>query len=147
VRFLRLLLRKVPGKLLVIWDGSPIHRGQAIKGVLARGAAKQIHLERLPGHAPELNPEEGIWNLLTRGELGNGCCHDRAELTCEGRRANERQRQRRAVILAGFAHAACPLSFPRSASETNAAAHAAFVAWGNCFALLCWLSGQRANRH
>ena len=26
VAFLRLLLRKIPGKLLVIWDGSPIHR-------------------------------------------------------------------------------------------------------------------------
>ncbi len=31
VRFLRLLLRKVPGKLLVIWDGATIHRAQAIK--------------------------------------------------------------------------------------------------------------------
>jgi hypothetical protein len=29
VRFLRLLLRKLKGKLLVIWDGAPIHRGQA----------------------------------------------------------------------------------------------------------------------
>src|ERR1051326_4730236 len=29
VRFLRLLLRKIQGKLLVIGDGSPIHRGQA----------------------------------------------------------------------------------------------------------------------
>jgi hypothetical protein len=29
VRFLRLLLRRIAGKLLVIWDGSPIHRGQA----------------------------------------------------------------------------------------------------------------------
>lgn len=31
VRFLRLLLRKIKGKLLVIWDGSPIHRAQEIK--------------------------------------------------------------------------------------------------------------------
>jgi hypothetical protein len=31
VRFLRLLLRKLPGKLLVIWDGASIHRAQAIK--------------------------------------------------------------------------------------------------------------------
>jgi hypothetical protein len=35
VRFLRLLLRKLKGKLLVIWDGSPIHRGQAENRVLA----------------------------------------------------------------------------------------------------------------
>ena len=56
--FLRLLLRKIPGKLLVIWDGSPIHRAKAIKEFLAARAAKRLHLERLPGYAPELNPQE-----------------------------------------------------------------------------------------
>ena len=35
VRFLRHLLRQVPGKLLLIWDGSPIHRGQAVKDFLS----------------------------------------------------------------------------------------------------------------
>ncbi len=31
VAFLRVLVRKIRGKLLVIWDGSPIHRAKAIK--------------------------------------------------------------------------------------------------------------------
>jgi len=62
VAFLRVLLRKIRGKVLVIWDGSPIHKGQPIKDYLARGAAKRLHLERLPGYAPDLNPDEGIWN-------------------------------------------------------------------------------------
>jgi transposase len=109
VRFLRLLLRKIPGKLLLIWDGSPIHRGQVIQEFLARGAAKRIHLERLPGYAPELNPEEGIWNLLKRKELGNVCCADLAKLVGEVTRAKGRLRHRQATILACFAHAACPL--------------------------------------
>jgi hypothetical protein len=26
------------------------------------GAAKRLHLEQLPGYAPDLNPDEGIWN-------------------------------------------------------------------------------------
>jgi transposase len=60
VRFLRLLLRKIRGKLLVIWDGSPIHRGQPVKDFLRNGAARRLHLEQLPGYAPELNPVEGI---------------------------------------------------------------------------------------
>ncbi len=34
VGFLRVLLRKVPGKVLVIWDGSPIHRSQVGPGDL-----------------------------------------------------------------------------------------------------------------
>ncbi len=31
VGFLRVLMRKISGKLVVIWDGSPIHRGHEIK--------------------------------------------------------------------------------------------------------------------
>ena len=67
VRFLRLLLRKLTGKLLVIWDGAPIHRGQAVKAFLRRKAAKRLQLVQLPGYAPELNPDEGIWNLSQAG--------------------------------------------------------------------------------
>lgn len=52
----RLLLRKISGKLLVIWDGAPIHRGQAIKAFLARGAAKRLYLEQLPSYAPDTLP-------------------------------------------------------------------------------------------
>ena len=107
--FLRLLLRKLPGKLLVVWDGAPIHRGQAIKDFLAHGAAQRLHLERLPGYAPDLNPQEGIWNLLKRRELKNVCCRDLAELGQELTWAKERLRHRRESILACFAHAACPL--------------------------------------
>src|SRR5712691_2983624 len=56
IGFLRVLLRKIKGKLLIIWDGSPIHRSQEIKAFLKAGAAKRLHLEQLPGYAPDLNP-------------------------------------------------------------------------------------------
>jgi transposase len=98
VGFLRVLLRKIRGKVLVIWDGSPIHKGQPIKDYLARGAAKRLHLERLPGYAPDLNPDEGIWNYLKRVELRNRCCADLAELHLELRRAKERLRHKRTII-------------------------------------------------
>jgi transposase len=109
VRFLRLLLRKLPGKLLVIWDGASIHRAQAIKEFLSRGAAKRIHLERLPGYAPELNPQEGVWNLLKRRELKNVCCRDLPHVATELRLAKERLRHRRTVLRQCFAHAGCPV--------------------------------------
>jgi len=98
VRFLRLLLRKIAGKLLIIWDGAPIHGGQPIKDFLAHGAAKRLHLERLPGYAPDLNPVEGIWNYLKCRELGNVCCKDFTELDTALRRAKERLRHKRQVI-------------------------------------------------
>lgn len=38
VAFLRVLLRKIRGKILLIWDGSPIHRAHQIKDAsVARG--------------------------------------------------------------------------------------------------------------
>src|SRR6202035_4024952 len=43
IPFLQMLLRKIPGKLLVIWDGSPIHRSKVIKAFLAEGAGKRLH--------------------------------------------------------------------------------------------------------
>jgi transposase len=100
VRFLRLLRRKVRGKLLVIGDGAPIHRGQPSKDFLHKGAARRRHLEQLPGYAPEVHPDEGIWNYLKRVELGNRCCHDLAELALALRRAKERLRHQRHVIQA-----------------------------------------------
>jgi transposase len=74
VRFLRHLLRKIGGELLVIWDGSPIHRSNVIKDFLASESAGKIHLERFLAYAPELNPDEGIWNYLKRVELKNVTC-------------------------------------------------------------------------
>jgi transposase len=89
----------------VIWDGSPIHRGQPVKDFLRAGAAKRLHLERLPGYAPELNSDEGLGNYLKRVELGNCCCRDLAELALVLRRAKERLRHKRSVIPSCFQQA------------------------------------------
>ena len=48
LRFLKHLMRQIPGKLLVIWEGSPIHRGRALKDFLASGASPRLQLEQLP---------------------------------------------------------------------------------------------------
>ena len=99
VRFLKHLMRQIPGKLLVIWDGSPIHRGRAVKDFLSSGAARRVQLEQLPGYAPDLNPDEGIWKHLKCVELKNLCCQSLKELKVELRKAKERLRHKRDVIL------------------------------------------------
>lgn len=104
VAFLRQLLRQVRGKLLVIWDGASIHACQPVKDFLAAGAAKRLHLERLPGYAPALNPDEGVWNLLKRGELKNRCCHDLDELRWELGLALRRLRRKAHLLIACFTH-------------------------------------------
>ena len=98
VRFLKHLLRHIPGKLLIIWDGAPIHRGRKVKDFLAGGAAARIHLERLPGYAPELNADEGIWCYLKRVELKNMVCRDLSHLRSELRKATKRLLHKTEVI-------------------------------------------------
>lgn len=100
VKFLKHLLRHVGGKLLIIWDGAPIHRAQVVKDFLRGGGAQRIHLEILPGYAPDLNPDEGIWNYLKRVEMKNLSCPDVPTLRRELRRAKERLRHKKEIILA-----------------------------------------------
>jgi transposase len=100
VGFLRVLLRKLAGKLLVIWEGSPIHHGQAVKDFLSAGAARRLQLERLPGYAPDLHPDEGIWNSLKRVELGTVCATTLADLRHRLRRAAVRVRHKPDIIRA-----------------------------------------------
>lgn len=80
IAFLRQLLRLIPGLLLVIWDGCPTHRSKAIQHYLSAGSAKRMHLERLPGYAPELNPIEWVWSYLKVVDLANIACNILAEL-------------------------------------------------------------------
>lgn len=100
VRFLKHALRHIPGKMLVIWDGASIHHGKAVKEFLSEGAATRVQLvEQLPGYAPELNPDEGVWKHLKCVELKNVCCRSLKELREELRKAKERLRHKRDVIL------------------------------------------------
>ena len=98
VRFLKHLLHHIPGRLLIVWDGAPIHRSKVLKAFLADGAAERILLARLPAYAPELNPDEGIWNYLKRVELKNLACRDLDHLRHELRKAVARLRHKPNVI-------------------------------------------------
>lgn len=107
--FLKHLLRHVAEKLLVIWDGSSIHWATEVKTFLADGGAKAIHLEPLPGYAPDLNPVEGIWDLLKYVELRNLCCQHLSHLTMELGLAIRRLRTKPRLVQACFAGAGLPL--------------------------------------
>jgi transposase len=102
VAFLEHLLREVPGRMVVIWDGAPIHRSHVIKEFLTNGAAQRMHLERLPAYAPELNPDEGVWQQLKGVELRNLCCFDLRHLWDELRTAVKRVRRQPRILKGCF---------------------------------------------
>lgn len=97
VRFLRTLSRFLDSRLVVIWDGAPIHHDQQVKAFLAETGGA-VHLEQLPGYAPDLNPDEAVWEQLKHVELANVVCHDQDELRQHLRRAITRLRRRSNLI-------------------------------------------------
>jgi transposase len=105
VRFLQLLLREIPGKILIIWDGASIHRCKIVKNFTSKIGGERIQLQGLPAYAPELNPQEGVWNLLKRVELKNVCCLHLQQLRDELVRARERLRHRKMTLSQCYAHA------------------------------------------
>jgi transposase len=105
VAFLEHLLREVPDRMVIIWDGAPIHRSHVITAFLAHGAAHRIHLEGLPAYAPELNPGEGLWAHLKRVELRNVCCFNLPHLRRELRDAVKRVRRKPRLIKGFFSGA------------------------------------------
>jgi transposase len=102
IAFLGHVRRMVGSDLLAVWDGSPIHRSREIKAFLAGGGAGFVQLERLPAYAPELNPDEGVWQHLKHVELRNLCCRDLDHLSAELSLAVKRLREKPSLIQSFF---------------------------------------------
>lgn len=107
VSFLRHLLAHVAGKILVLWDGCPIHRSREVKKFLLEEANGRVWLERIPGYSPDLNPDEGVWNYLKRAGLKNQVFSNLKELGKGLRKAIRSLRSHPHLIQACFAQAGC----------------------------------------
>ncbi len=99
VVFLQHLLRRIPGRLLIVWDGLPAHRARLVKDYLATLEGR-IAVERLPAYAPELNPVEYIWSYLKQHELPNVCAKDLWSLGELARKKLRRMRRRKQILTA-----------------------------------------------
>ena len=63
IRFLKHLLRVVPGPIIMLWDKNTIHRRRNVQAFLARHP--RIHVYEFPTAAPELNPTEFVWTQVS----------------------------------------------------------------------------------
>jgi transposase len=103
VAFLEHLARHAGRRLLVIWDGSPIHRRAAVTEFLRSPGGQGMVVEPLPGYAPDLNPwDAGAWEYLKHVELRNQACLDLEELHLELHLAIGRLRQKPHLIRSFF---------------------------------------------
>lgn len=105
IEFLQHLMRVAGQRLLVVWDGSPIHRRAAVKEFVSALCGKVL-LATLPAYAPDLNPwDEGGWHHLKNVEMRNLVCRDLEELHQEFHLAIGRVRQKPYLVQSFFAQA------------------------------------------
>ena len=109
--FLRAVLCQVPGRLVVLWDGGTMHKGDPIHDLL-EGYPTRLNVERLPPYAPMLNPVEPIWSWLKYGRLCNFAPGDARALN-EAVVAELTPLRRDQNSLRGFWHAS-DLPLPRA---------------------------------
>ncbi len=67
--FLRDLLRHLRGKVIVVWDGGPNHKREAVRALLARNP--RLRVERLPVYASAPTPVGAVWSWRKCGERAN----------------------------------------------------------------------------
>jgi transposase len=105
IEFLLHLGRVAGQRLLVIWDGSPIHRREEVTDFVSETHG-MVWVEALPGYAPDLNPwDEGGWHHLKDVEMANLVCRDLEELHQEFHLAVGRLRQKPHLVRSFFAQA------------------------------------------
>jgi transposase len=105
IEFLQHLQAVAKERLLVIWDGSPIHRRAIVKEFVA-STGGTIRVAGLPAYAPDLNPwDEGGWHHLKYVEMANIVCRDLEELHEQFHLAVDRLRHKPHLVRSFFAQA------------------------------------------
>ena len=75
--FLKQLRERHGGRLNVIWDNAPAHRGEAVREYLGTSGLN-LRLINLPSYSPDFNGDEAIWGWAREEATGNLCLGTRA---------------------------------------------------------------------
>ena len=90
--FLEQLMEEIPGKVVVLWDNGTIHQCPEVRTFTWLNRSR-LTLRRFPPYAPELNPDEGVWDVIKNDRLANFCQTTLDELESAVMRELHRLRQ------------------------------------------------------
>jgi len=79
IDFLKRLLVHAEAPVFLILDGHPVHRSRVVTGFV-KSTAGRLRIFLLPGYAPELNPDEQVWNHVKNHDIGRASIPSRPDL-------------------------------------------------------------------
>ncbi len=102
IEFLKQIMKQHPHrKIIIIEDRSPVHRAKKVDNFIEENI-KKIKIYRLPSYAPELNPDEHVWEYLKAYELKNHQAQNTKELRRLVKRKMHRIQRNKTLVLSFF---------------------------------------------
>ena len=108
IEFLSALGQQIRGRLLVIWDGLPVHKSPLVRSYVESRGDRFVP-ETLPAYAPELNPVEYIWAHMKQRELANPSLETIGQVGAYARNCLKSMQPRPRIIAACWKQAELPI--------------------------------------
>jgi transposase len=78
ILFLKQILRRIAGPIVLVWDNHPIHQRRLVQNFIQ--SEPRLHVYSFPTCAPELNPMEFVWTHVSHA-TENFAPHNLSELS------------------------------------------------------------------
>ena len=102
VKFLKHLVKQIPGRIAVLWDNLSSHKGAKVRQFLSDHP--QVELWYLPPYAPELNPIESLWCMSKYHRMANLGLNTLEDLESAARTAVDEVTQQQNLLIACIQH-------------------------------------------
>jgi transposase len=105
--FVARLLRRLGRPIILVLDRWQVHRSGVRR--LQQRFGRRIHVEWLPAYAPELNPDEQVWNHTKYADLANFIPDDILHLGKSIAKSIRTTRSNQTLLQSFFKHATLTL--------------------------------------
>jgi len=101
--FVAELLKHFPHGIILVLDRWPVHFPAVDR--LRHRFRRRLRIEWLPPYAPELNPDEQVWNRTKYTDLANFCPENLINLAKAVRHSLEHTKRRQSLLRSFFEYA------------------------------------------